>query len=246
MPLAIGRYYGAFAGNTPLLPGDFLLKSSQDFITATAGGGQPNAFPLNAQISRVTVVATAGDSVMLPPSSAGIDCWLINKSANAMQVFGNGSDTINDQAAATGVSQAPNSAAVYACGGSSKWYTQGLATGFAGAPGVGAQTFPYSSIVAGSGNSQAAGTPITTQIVAVTSGSGSYSVTLPPSAPGLEIVLLNNTGNSILVWPNAGGTGTERINVLAANTQMSFGSFFSAIFTCVVAGQWWTVPRTPS
>ena len=33
MPVNSGRTYGVFAGNIPLLPGDFLLESAQDNIT---------------------------------------------------------------------------------------------------------------------------------------------------------------------------------------------------------------------
>src|SRR5271154_892264 len=116
MALPQGRAYGVFAGNIPLQIGDFLLESAQDAITANAGGGQSGAFQINSQTARVAVVATAGDSVQLPPATPGLELLLINHGANPMQVFGNfsgGVDTVDDQAFGTGVSQMANSLVIY-------------------------------------------------------------------------------------------------------------------------------------
>ena len=82
--------YGVYQGNSPLNLGDFVLESSQDNLTAAAAGGQYSAVQLNAQTNRITTVATAGDSVKLPPSSPGLELLLINHGANPMQVFGYG------------------------------------------------------------------------------------------------------------------------------------------------------------
>ena len=84
---------------------DFLLEMVQDGITALAGGGQTGATQIAGQTARISTVATAGDSVMLPQAIPGLELLLINKGANAMQVYGYGTDTIDDQASATGVSQ---------------------------------------------------------------------------------------------------------------------------------------------
>src|SRR5581483_3206683 len=84
-----------------------LIESSLDSITAFAGGGQSSATQLNNEINRVTTVATIGDSVQLPQVKAGLSIAVINSGANACQVFGNGTDTINGVASGTGVSQMP-------------------------------------------------------------------------------------------------------------------------------------------
>lgn len=244
MPLPLGRYYGAFAGNIPLLPGDFLLESAQDNITATAGGGQANAYPLTCQTSRVTVVATAGDSVILPPSTAGLELLVINHGNNPMQVFGLGSDQINDVASSTGVSQMQNSFVLYSCASPGNWYTEGLAQGFQ--RGTSLTTFSSATVAANVGGTQALGTALTTMLVNVTSAGSNYSVTLPVSVPGLDITVHNISANTVLVFPNAGGTTTEKINALSANASISMATATSCQFTCASAGQWYTVPRVPS
>jgi hypothetical protein len=246
MPLPIGRYYGAFAGNIPLQPGDFLIESAPDLITATAGGGWQNAFPITTQTTRVSVVATIGDSVQLPPSAAGVELLVINHGANAMQVFGNfmAADIIDDQAGSTGVSQMSNSLVIYTCATAGKWYTEGLSSGFAAS--LGLQTFSYATIAANVGGTQGTGTPITAMLTNITSAAGSYSATLPVSVPGLELTVHNISANTELIFPNAGGTGSEKINALSANASISMLTNTSTVFTCNVAGQWWTVPRVPS
>lgn len=84
-------------------------------LTAFATGGQANATQMAGVATNVTVVATAADSVKLPAGIAGRDFYLTNTSANAMQVFGNGTDLINNIASATGVSHAAGSNAIYFC-----------------------------------------------------------------------------------------------------------------------------------
>jgi hypothetical protein len=243
MALPGGRAYGVFAGNVPFLPGDFILESAQDNLTATAGGGQNTALQINTQTSRITTVATAGDSVMLPSATPGLELIVINHGANAMQVYGNGSDVIDDQASNVGVAQMSNSMVIFTCVTAGLWYSEGLSSGFAKS--LGLQTFSYSTIAANATNTQAAGTPVTTMLVNVTAGATS-SVTLPASAPGLEITLHNISASTVNVFPNAGGTGTEKINSLGSNASLALPTGTSTVFTCVIAGQWWTVPRTPS
>lgn len=243
MPLPQGRSYGVFAGNIPLQLGDFLLESSQDNIIATAGGGQAAAFQINSQTARITTVATIGDSIMLPPSAPGLELLVINHGANAMQVFGTGADTVDDQVATAGVSQMAGSLVIYSCATAGSWYTEGLSSGFAKA--LGLQTFSYATIAANATNTQAAGTPVTTMLTNVTAGA-TASVTLPASAPGLELTVHNISAQTVNVFPNAGGTGTEKINALANNALYAMATNTSTVFTCTVAGQWYTVPRVPS
>ena len=245
MPVGIGRAYGLFTGNIPLQAGDYFLEASQDNITAHAGGGQAAAFPITTQTSRITTVATAGDSIILPPSTPGMELLIINHGANAMQVFGLGADTIDDQAAATGVSQMAGSLLIYTCATAGAWYTEGLGTGFSTS--LGLQTLQYAVIAASATDTQVGGTPITAAVNHVTSTGSSQAVTLPPSTPGLQITIaLATAANTVDVFPNAGGTGTEQINALAANAKLTMAALTSATFICAVAGQWFTVPRVPS
>lgn len=99
--------------------GGLLKLSVETAITATAGGTQAAARALTKGINRVDTVATAADSVKLPLAVAGLVVALTNNTATSMQVFGDGTDTINigagDVATATGVAQAANKTAVYLC-----------------------------------------------------------------------------------------------------------------------------------
>lgn len=226
-----------------MLLGDFFLESSQDNITAFAGGGQAGAFPLNSQTARISVVASIGDSIMLPPSANGLELLVINHGANAMQVFGNGTDVIDDQLATVGVSQMVNSLVIYSCATAGKWYTEGLSSGFAAA--LGLQTFSYATIAGNATNTQAAGTPVTAMLTNITAGAAA-SVTLPASAPGLELTVHNISAFTVTVFPNAGGTTTEKINAGASNAGLALPTNTSTVFTCNIAGQWFSVPRTPS
>jgi hypothetical protein len=98
-----------------------LISSIQSPLTAFAGGGQTGATQINAANVEVATVATAADSVKLPPAVPGMRIAVVNTSANSMQVFGSGTDTINAVAYATGVAQAAGKSAVYFCAASGKW-----------------------------------------------------------------------------------------------------------------------------
>ena len=83
-------------------------------LTATAGGTQAAALALTSSLNRVTVVATAADSVRLPAMVAGQMVVVINSHAsNSMQVFGAGTATINGVATATGVALAAGKVGLY-------------------------------------------------------------------------------------------------------------------------------------
>jgi len=95
-------------------------------ITAFSGGGQGSATALTGIVNSVDTVATAADSVKLPaPTYAGQMVYVVNSTANSMQVFGSGTDTINAVATATGVAQAAGKTAVYVAtttGTAAKWF----------------------------------------------------------------------------------------------------------------------------
>lgn len=87
-------------------------------LTALAGGGQTGATRLGYGFNQITVVATAADSVQLPPCNVGAAVYVTNDdSTDAMTVFGaqGRSDTINGTAGATGVSQVAGAHAIYFC-----------------------------------------------------------------------------------------------------------------------------------
>lgn len=213
-----------------------LVESFQSNITAYAGGGQTNAFQLTCEVNLITTVATAGDSVKLPAAIKGLTIVVVNKGANPMTVFGAGTDIIDDNASATGVTQMQFSEVIYSCATDGKWYANGLGTGFAGAfPTLGSTD----NITASATQTQIAGTPLTTPLNrVVTVASPGNAVTLPASKNGMVITVTDaHATNSIQVFPASG----DSINALGANAAFSVAATKTVQFVCNSAGQWHTL-----
>lgn len=210
----------------------YLAESSQDTITAFAGGGQTSATLLANELNRVGTVATAADSVKLPASAAGLTIIVANHGANSMQVFGSGTDTINDVATATGVPQMQGSVCIYTCYTAGAWYTEGLGTGYSG----GLQTQVFSpTVTAFATGGQTSATALTATINRIsTVATQGDSVRLPASAGGLAVVVDNQGANPCQVF----GAGTDTINGIATATGISQGIKTIATYICSVAGNW--------
>jgi len=210
----------------------YLYESFADNLIATAGGGQGGAFQIASEISRFTTVATAGDSSMLPPAVAGLTLMVIHHGVKPMQVYGNGADTIDDQAATTGVSQMVNSVVVYVCTTPGKWYANGLGTGFAGS----FETQSYAdALTAHAGGGQGSATAITTMMSRFTTvATIADSAILPTGVAGMNLTVINATANSMNVFPDTGST----INGGAANAAYALAGGKTAIFYTTVAGAW--------
>lgn len=223
-------------GNVTLADG-LLYESNSSAITAFAGGGQASATLLVSELNRVTTVATAGDSVKLPAAVVGLTIFVVNKGANQCQVYGLGSDVIDDQAAASGISQMVNSVVLYSCTVAGKWDTEGSATGFGG-PGL--QTMSFTNgITAFAGGGQGSAVPLTTMMSRVTTvGTAADSVKLPTAVAGMNIVVANAAAaNSMNLFPNTG----DQINALAANAAFAIAAGKAATLYCMVAGFWHAV-----
>jgi hypothetical protein len=223
--------YNMGGGSNLTLPG-YLYETAQDNLTAFSGGGQGSATPIITQTSRVTTVAAPGDSVLLPPSIAGLELLVINHGANAMQVFGSGTDTIDDVATATGVSQMKGSVCIYTCATAGAWYSEGLGTGYSGA----LQTISFiNNLTAHSGGGQGSALPVTASLsrFTVVAAPGD-SVKLPVSAPGLVVSLINSGANPMQVY----GAGTDTINGVATATGVSQMQNSIVNYACPVAGLW--------
>ena len=73
-------------------------------LTASPTRTQAGALVLTKKVNRIdtstapAVGTTLGDGVMLPPSAAGATAMVINNTANLIQVYGTGADTINGAA----------------------------------------------------------------------------------------------------------------------------------------------------
>jgi len=101
---------------------DFMMVTPSAGLTAHAGGTQAAALALTAGVNYITTCATAGDSVRLPTSVAGLTVEVINAGAASCQVYGAGTDTINNVATATGVPVAAGKTGYYRCAVAGKWF----------------------------------------------------------------------------------------------------------------------------
>ena len=85
-------------------------------VTAAAGGGKANATPITSANARITTVATAADSVLMPSPRSGDIAFLRNDdAADAAQIFAAGTATVNGAATGTGVSLANGKIAMFQC-----------------------------------------------------------------------------------------------------------------------------------
>ncbi len=102
-------------------PASQKMPGIQDTVTALASGGRPGAPAMIVGWNRLSVVANAADSVVMPPAVAGSQVVIINDGAAAAQVFGAGSDTIDAIAGATGVVLTNAKRAIFYCLTAPRW-----------------------------------------------------------------------------------------------------------------------------
>jgi hypothetical protein len=113
-----------------------LTHSIATGVTAFSGGGQGSATVLTDEINIITTAAASSapyDSVKFGAEANGEAIWVINAAANPVQLFGNGSDTVNGFASSTGVTILPGDICRFIGDATGKWigkilqYTTGCA-----------------------------------------------------------------------------------------------------------------------
>lgn len=107
-----------------IFKGGIAGPAATNAITAFATGGQASAVAMTTGYNRVTVCATAGDSVALPVAKAGKHCVVVNNGAAAAAVFPFSGDIINSLAANTQITLGTNLMAVFYCHVDGTWSTQ--------------------------------------------------------------------------------------------------------------------------
>jgi len=231
---------------------------------AKAGGGQTSATLLTGTINSVDTVATAADSVLLPPALPGKVLFVVNNGSNSMQVFGTSTDTINGVAAATGVAQGAGQSCVYLCTALGLWFQVSQAGTFTNisASGTlavsGAATLSSTLAVTGdttlSGNSTtagytrrstanaltAAGTNRATALVLakdtnnVTTAAAGTGVVLPAGLVGMKLTIFNAGANALQVYAN----GSDTIDTVAGATGVVLTNAKRCDYYCVAANTW--------
>lgn len=225
--------------------GEFIFESAQDSIVA-AGTTQATAFQLqNVELNRITTVA-AGAGVLLPPSQPGMTIVVVNHGANAVQVYGQPGDTIDDAASANGVAQMKNSWVIYTCFTAGAWYTEGLASGFqAFYSGAFSTQSAYDGLTGSTTHTPAGGTQIQgNQVRFATVANANDAATLPPAKAGMQVVVQNSGVSNLQVWcatAALGGASTsDLVNASATSFTITSGSTTPTVFYSFSDGQWFT------
>ena len=119
-------YKGVLSGHPEvekLTVTQYMYRSCTNSITAFAGGGQASATLLTGALNRVTTVATAADSVMLPVAKAGLKIVVKNTAANSLNVFPSLGDAINALSANAAFALATVKSAEFYCMVDGTWDT---------------------------------------------------------------------------------------------------------------------------
>lgn len=188
------------------------IKSSQESITATAAGGKTNAFQLSTALNRISVAATAADSVKLPASRVGLQVLVENDGASAIQVFGAGTDTINGVATGTGVSQPAGAYITYTCTTLGQWRSSAASSGTFTA--ITATTINGETVPTGTGNLAATSSVGNLYIVDVekTTASVTANATVTyANVTGLSFTVVPGTYRFRCVLPSTVASGTGGI-----------------------------------
>lgn len=169
---------GALSGSNFSLAGLFTLTGVEDTLTAHAGGTQAAALALSAtkNYHRISVCATAGDSVLLPPATVGQSHFVRNDGAASCQVYGTSPDTIDGVATATGVAVPAGVGRWFVCTTAAKWYTDDAA------------------VTTGSGANVLATSPtLVTPVLGVATATSINKLTLTQPANGATLTLADGS-----------------------------------------------------
>lgn len=228
-----------FAGNLNMPAGTLNNESAKTAITAGTTRTQAGATALTNEINRVdtstapSAGSMLGDGVVLPAAAAGYDLIVWNNTANPIQVYANGSDTINGVAGATGVVLPPNGVYLFIAASTVSWACDGVGAGSNG-------SFPtvasVDALTAHAGGGQGSATALPAQINRVTTvGTAADSVILPAAKAGMQIIVANGAAsNAMAVFPATG----ETINALSANTSISIAAGKTISFFSPATGAW--------
>lgn len=122
------EHFDADSGNRVLAflhaNGSLPVLSADDAVTASTSSDQAGGTPVTQQITRVTTVGTAGDSLTLPAALAG-DVRIVKNgaAANSMDVFPATGESINALSANAAYALAATKAAIFFCSVDGRWDT---------------------------------------------------------------------------------------------------------------------------
>ncbi len=104
-------------------PNGVCIVSSQDALTAFAGGGQGSATKITSSIARFATVATAADSSVLPSAVAGMEITVVNSGAASMNVFPASGEKIDGGSTNAAVAIVNGKSATFYCTVAGQWFS---------------------------------------------------------------------------------------------------------------------------
>ncbi len=90
-------------------------------LTALAGGGQTGATKLTGNINRITTVATAADSCLLPAGTVGKKVSVYNATANSTTIYPQTGESIGTGAANAGFAVGAGKGCTFECVATGLW-----------------------------------------------------------------------------------------------------------------------------
>ncbi|MDB5447278.1 MAG: hypothetical protein JWQ97_2595 [Phenylobacterium sp.] len=247
----VGQKYGisgsqgsgwTFGGGLAVPAGMFVTESAVASITAGTTRTHAGAAALAQEVNRVDTAtapaagSTLGDGVRLMAAVAGLTILVINNTAQPVQVYGTGSDTLNTVAGATGVMLPPQGMYLFASAAAGAWTCEGIGTGASGGyPTVTA----VDALTAKAGGGQAGATVCAAVINRFTTvATAADSGLLPAAKAGMQITVTNaHATNSMNLFPASG----EQINSAGANVAFALAAGKTASFTSAANGAWHAV-----
>lgn len=247
----VGQKYGisgsqmagwTFAGGVALPQGAFVTGSALAGIAAGTTRNQAGATALTQEVNRIDTAtapsagSTLGDGVRLMAGAAGLTVIVINATAFPVQIYANGSDTLNGVAGATGIMLPPQGVYGLVSAAAGAWSCEGVGVGASGA-------YPTASAVdaltAKAGGGQGGATLCAAVINRFTTvATAADSGLLPAAKAGMQVTVTNaHASNSMNLFPATG----EQINGAAANTAFALAAGKTAQFTSAANGAWHAV-----
>jgi hypothetical protein len=204
---------------TPALSAETYSTSA----TVTAGTNAQGQGALTSDINVITTAAASPSGVTLPTATTGRIVTIINKGANAINVYPATGAYVDGLAINTSIQIPVGSSLQFIASSTTQWYSS--ATGDTGsganvrqtAPNLISETYSTSATISAAGTVQGDATALTSDYNIITTVASGAGVVLPTATTGRRLIVVNKGANALKVYPASGAA----IDALGANTALS-------------------------
>jgi hypothetical protein len=206
---------------TPALDAETYSTSA----TVTAGTNAQGQGALTSDINVITTASSNPSGVTLPTATTGRIVAIVNKGANAVNVYPATSAYIDGLSINTSIQIPAGSSLQFVASSTTQWYSS--ATGDTGsganvrqvAPQLDAETYTTSATVSAAGTTQGTATALTSDYNIITTVTSSASgVILPTATAGRRIIIVNkDAADAVNIYPATGAS----IDALSTNAAFS-------------------------